>query len=53
MVNHHQTTMWENVFYFSKHLMQIQVGYLRCIEDEILPCYISGLQAKLAKFWGL
>ena len=25
MLNHHQTTIWENVVYFSKHLEQIQV----------------------------
>ena len=24
IVNQHQTTIWENSFYFSKHLMQIQ-----------------------------
>ena len=28
MVNHRQTTIWENIFgAFSKHLNQIQVGY--------------------------
>ena len=25
IANHHQTTLWENIFTFSKHLMQIQV----------------------------